>query len=87
MFKRILRMLLSEGLLSKNQVADAIGIQVETLDDMLQIMMERGLLRAGECVEPVETHCTACPVASDCHSASTSNDYYVTDKGKRYAGR
>ena len=87
MFKRILTMLIDEGLLTKNQIASTIGVQVGTLDDMLRIMVERGLLRVGECVEPAETHCTACPVAADCQSLSTSNDYYITEKGKRYASR
>ncbi len=86
MLKEILQCMLSDGLTSKKQIAEKIGVQPETLDDMLRLLVKRGMLKVSEC-EPVEQpKCASCPISeSGCTSDIWGQAYYVTDRGRRYA--
>ncbi|MFW9787798.1 MAG: FeoC-like transcriptional regulator [Candidatus Thorarchaeota archaeon] len=86
MIKKVLQLLISEGMLDKNQIARRVGMQVETLDDIIRLLIERGYLRVEMNGCDTETSC------SGCHSAkgsdmitNTGQVYYVTAKGRAYA--
>ncbi|MHA2003110.1 MAG: FeoC-like transcriptional regulator [Candidatus Thorarchaeota archaeon] len=86
MLKKILQVMLAANIIHKPELARRIGVQQETLDDMLRLLVERGLLRVGECAEISESHCGSCPSLSGCHhEEEESKSYYVTEKGRKYA--
>lgn len=78
--------MLRENVISKPELARAVGVQLETLEDMLEMLLDRGLLRVGDCVEATDHHCAGCPSAAGCQPDGPSGkSYYVTEKGKKYA--
>jgi hypothetical protein len=86
LLKKILQIMLQENVISKGELAKSVGVQPETLEDMLKMLLDRGLLRLGDCVEGTGNHCAGCPSAAGCQPDRTSGkSYYVTEKGKKYA--
>ena len=86
MLKEIIQHILSEGMKSKQDIARAINVQIETFEDMLNLLVKKGMLRPSVC-EPIEgPACSSCPSAEDgCSSDFLGQAYYVTERGKRYA--
>ncbi len=86
LLKRILQIMLHANVITKPELAKRVGVQPETLEDMLKMLLDRGLLRLGDCEEVTSDHCTGCPSAAGCQPGDTeSKSYYVTEKGKKYA--
>ncbi|MHA2207136.1 MAG: FeoC-like transcriptional regulator [Candidatus Thorarchaeota archaeon] len=86
MLKKILQLLLAQNLLYKGEIAENVGVQNTTLDDMLRILLQRGFLRVGDCETQHQSSCSSCPSASGCESQiDAGRAYFVTEKGKRYA--
>jgi predicted transcriptional regulator len=86
MIKKVLQLIISEGMLDKNQIAQRVGLQVETLDDIIRLLVERGLLRMEVNGCDVEASCSGCHSSSGCDMiTSTGQIFYVTDRGKAYA--
>ena len=86
MLKRILQVMLETNMIHKPDLARRVGVQPETLEDMLLMLLDRGLLRLGDCEELPGDHCTGCPSSAGCHPSHSENkSYYVTEKGKKYA--
>lgn len=87
MIKKVLQLIVSEGILEKNQIARRAGMQVETLDDIIRLLVERGFLRMEVNGCDVESSCSGCHSSASCDTiTSTGQVFYVTDKGKAYAG-
>lgn len=87
MLKKILQLLVTDGILYKREMAKRVGVQTETLDDMLRILLDRGYLRLSECETSEKVVCSSCPSAGSCNTAVSGQAYYVTAKGKSYAKR
>jgi hypothetical protein len=86
MIKKVLQLIVSEGILDKNQIARRVGMQVETLDDIIRLLLERGYLRMESDGCDVESSCSGCHSAAGCDMVtSTGQAFYVTEKGKAYA--
>ncbi len=86
MIKKILRFIIAEEMLTEKQIAKRMGIQEATLQDILQLLVRRGLLRPGQCTAPRDAGCSSCPMASGCNLIGDLGEtYYVTEKGKMYA--
>ena len=86
MLKKIIQVMLTANMIHKPELARRVGVQPETLEDMLRLLLERGMLRVGECAEISDSHCSGCSSASNCNSIEhESISYYVTEKGKKYA--
>lgn len=86
MIKEVLQLIVSEGILDKNQIARRVGMQVETLDDIIRLLVERGFLRMEVNGCDVEDACSGCHSSASCDLiTSTGQAYYVTDRGKAYA--
>jgi hypothetical protein len=87
MIKEVLQLIVAEGIMDKSQIARRIGIQVETLDDVIRLLVERGYLRMEENGCDVESSCTGCHNSASCDTiTNTGQAFYVTDRGKAYAG-
>ena len=88
MLKEIIQQIMSGSMTSKNQIAESLGIQIETLEDMLQLLINKGMLRVSECEQIDQVKCASCPIAeSSCNGDVLGQAYYVTERGKRYALR
>ncbi len=86
MIRKVLQLIVSEGILDKNQIARRVGVQVETLDDIIRLLVDRGLLRVEENNCEVEPSCTGCHSTANCDkSISSSKAFYVTERGRKYA--
>ncbi len=86
MLKRILQVMLDRRIIHKQELAKIVGVQVETLEDILRLLVEKKYLRREDCVEIEDTHCTRCPSASSClDDQIATHEYHLTPKGIRYA--
>jgi predicted transcriptional regulator len=84
--KKVLQLIVSEGILDKNQIARQVGMQVETLDDIIRLLVERGYLRMENDGCDVESACSGCHSSAGCDTiTSTGQAFYITEKGKAYA--
>jgi hypothetical protein len=87
MIKEVLQLIVSEGILDKNQIARRVGMQVETLDDIIRLLVERGYLRMEVNGCDVESSCSGCHSSAGCDTiTSTGQAFYVTDRGIAYVG-
>ena len=87
MIKKVLELIVSEGILDKKEIARRAGIQAETLDDVIRLLVERGYLRVEENECDIESSCSGCHNAAGCDIiTNTGHVFYVTEKGKAYAG-
>ena len=84
MLKKILQLMVNEGILHKAEMAKRVGVQTETLDDMLKILLDSGYLRLFECEVSEKVVCSSCPSAGSCNTEVSGQAYYVTARGKRY---
>ncbi len=88
MIKRVLQLIVKEGILDKKEIARRIGMQVETLNDIIRLLIERDFLRTevDGCVESSE--CSGCHSSAGCDTINpTGQAFFVTEKGKVYASR
>lgn len=86
MIKRVLQLIVREGILDKNQIARQVGMQVETLDDIIRLLVERGYLRMEVNGCDIESSCSGCHSSAGCETITdTGQVFYVTDRGKAYA--
>jgi len=83
--KKILQLIVNDGILYKREMAERVGVQTETLDDMLKILLERGYLRLSECGTSEKVVCSNCPSAGSCNTEVSGQAYYMTARGKMYA--
>jgi hypothetical protein len=86
MLKRILQVMLDQRIIHKQDLAKVVGVQIETLEDMLRLLVEKEYLKRDDCVEIEDTHCSGCPSASSCLDEQiATHDYHLTAKGIKYA--
>ena len=86
MIKRVLQLIIKEGILDKNQISREIGMQVETLDDIIRLLVERGYLRMETNGCDIQPSCSGCHSSAGCDTITgTGQAFYVTDRGKAYA--
>ncbi|UCH05362.1 MAG: hypothetical protein JSW05_04135 [Candidatus Thorarchaeota archaeon] len=86
MLKKILQVMQERRIIHKQDLAKILGVQIETLEDMLRLLVEKEYLKRDDCVEFEDTHCSSCPSASGCLDEQiATHDYHLTAKGVRYA--
>ncbi len=86
MIKRVLQLIVKEGILDKKEIARRIGMQVETLNDIMRLLIERDFLRTevDDCVE--SPACSGCHSSAGCDTINSAGQaFFVTEKGKAYA--
>ncbi len=81
----LLKMIMHEGVHTKQQIAEKLGVEIEALDHMIELLLRKGLLRSSECDVVDTSHCSRCPVEPSCGKPAYGEAYYLTEKGKRYA--
>jgi hypothetical protein len=86
MIKKVLQLIVTEGILDKKQIARQVGIQIETLDDIIRLLVERGYLRMETNGCDVESSCSGCHSSGGCDTiTNTGQAFYITDRGRTYA--
>ena len=85
MSERVLELIVERGLVDKQEIAREAGVQSETLEDIIDLLCNRGYMRIDEqsCTE--SPSCSGCSVADSCGSTDKlGRAIFVTDKGRRY---
>ncbi|MFX1604150.1 MAG: hypothetical protein ACFFCK_11765 [Promethearchaeota archaeon] len=86
MLKKILQVILHQRIIHKQDLAKTVGVQIETLEDMLRLLVEKEYLKRDDCVEIEDPHCSGCPSVSSCLDEQiATHEYHLTAKGIRYA--
>ncbi len=88
MIKEVLQIILTGGMHNTRDIAKKVGIQNETLDDILKLLVAKGYLRTNECESIPSPSCSSCPIdETSCSQDNFGQTYYLTDSGKKYALR
>lgn len=85
MIEQVLELIVEGRVTDKREIAREVGIQIETLNGMIDLLCERGYLRIGKqsCMD--DTHCSGCSMADTCGSTDRyGRVLFVTEKAKRY---
>ena len=86
MIREILHLILTGGLSNTLEIAEKMGIQEETLNDILQLLQARGYLRLSECTEDQMIPCSNCPTSGSCiRTAQKGQTFIITERGKKFA--
>ena len=85
MIDEILELIVEGQITDKREIAKEVGIQIETLNDMIDLLCRRGYLRVGERSCTGSTHCSGCPIADTCGATDKyGRVLFVTEKAKQY---
>ncbi len=85
MIGQVLELIVEGRIVDKREIARQAGVQVETLDDVIDMLCQSGYLRLSEesCVE--SSSCSGCSTADSCGSTDKlGKALFVTEKGKQY---
>jgi hypothetical protein len=85
MIEQILELIVDGRIVDKKEIAREVGIQEETLNDMIDLLCQRGYLRVGEQHCGEDMHCSGCSLADTCGSTDKfGRVLYVTEKARQY---
>ncbi len=85
MSERVLELIVEGGLVDKREIAQQAGVQTETLDDIIDLLCNRGYMRMDEQSCSESPSCSGCSVADSCGSTDKlGKAIFVTDKGRQY---
>ncbi|MFW9961878.1 MAG: FeoC-like transcriptional regulator [Candidatus Thorarchaeota archaeon] len=85
MIERVLELIIENRIVDKNELARKVGVQVETLDDIIGLLCQRGYLREeeGSCNE--SPSCSGCNMEESCGSSDRlGRALFVTEKGRQF---
>ncbi|MCK5264720.1 MAG: hypothetical protein KAR03_03860 [Candidatus Thorarchaeota archaeon] len=85
MIGKVLELIVNGRIVDKREIARHVGVQVETLDDVIDLLCQRGYLRTDEqsCTE--NPSCSGCSIEDSCGSTDKlGRAIFVTDKGRQY---
>ena len=85
MIGQVLELIVEGRVVDKREIARQAGVQIETLDDIINLLHQRGYLRLEEasCVE--SPSCSGCSMADSCGTTDKLGKVlFVTEKGKQY---
>lgn len=85
MIKEILARILEGGMVDKKLVAREFGIQPETLDDIIRLLIDRGYLALEEDGCETSSSCASCESRRACQVVTDHRAFYVTERGEKYA--
>ncbi|TFG97646.1 hypothetical protein E4H12_08060, partial [Candidatus Thorarchaeota archaeon] len=69
----------------KRDIARQAGVQIETLDDIIDLLVQRGYLRLSEESCSESSSCKGCSTENTCGSTDKlGKALYVTEKGRQY---
>jgi hypothetical protein len=85
LIKQVLKSVRDGGLLSKGEIAEKMGIQESTLENIFSLLSSKGYLKNIDSTTEMPKACKSCSVNKDCiQKISAGNVYVITDKGRKY---
>jgi hypothetical protein len=85
MFEQVLEIIVENGIVDKREIARRVGVQIETLDDVIDLLCKRGYLRENEGSCSESPSCSGCNQAESCGSSDRlGRALFVTEKGKQF---
>ncbi len=85
MSERVLELIVERGLVDKREIAQQAGVQTETLEDIIDLLCNRGYMRIDEQSCSESPSCSGCSLADSCGSTDKlGRAIFVTDKGRQY---
>jgi len=85
MIERVLELIVEGGLVDKREIAQQAGVQTETLEDIINLLCNRGYMRIDEQSCSESPSCSGCSVADSCGTTDKlGKAIFVTDKGRQY---
>ena len=85
MSEHVLELIVEGGLVDKREIAQQAGVQIETLDDMINLLCNRGYMRIDEQSCSESPSCSGCNLADSCGTTDKlGKAIFVTDKGRQY---
>ena len=85
MIRRVLQEIMKGGMVDKMSIARGVGIQPETLDDIIRLLIDRGYLAMDEDGCEASETCSSCESRRSCQIVTSSRAYHVTERGLAYA--
>jgi hypothetical protein len=85
MIEQVLELIVESGIIDKRELARRVGVQVETLDDVIDLLCKRGYLRENEGSCDENPSCSGCSQAESCGAADKlGRALFVTEKAKQF---
>ncbi|MGY5873375.1 MAG: hypothetical protein RTV72_14080 [Candidatus Thorarchaeota archaeon] len=85
MIGKILELIVDGRIVDKRDIARQAGVQIETLDDVIDLLCQRGYLRMDEQSCEEGPSCSGCSAADSCGSTDKlGRAVFVTEKGRQY---
>jgi hypothetical protein len=82
---KVLELIVDGRIVDKRDIARQAGVQVETLDDVIDLLCQQGYLRLSEASCAEGPSCSGCSVEDSCGSTDKlGKALFVTEKGKQY---
>ena len=86
--REVLKLVRDGGLLSKRDIADKMGIQESTLENIFSLLSSKGYLKKIDGTTEMPRVCMSCSISRECvRKASAGNVYIITAKGKLYLNK
>lgn len=85
MSEKVLELIVERGIVDKREIARQAGVQIETLDDIIDLLCQRGYLRLSDTSCTESPSCKGCNLADSCGSSDKlGRALFVTQKGRQY---
>jgi len=85
MIGKVLELIVDGRVVDKREIAQQAGVQVETLDDIIDLLCQRGYLRMSDTSCSESPSCSGCSTSDSCGSTDKlGKALFVTEKGRRY---
>ena len=85
MIRQVLELIVDSRNIEKQEIARRAGVQVETLDDVIDLLCQHGYLRLSETSCSESPSCSGCSTADSCGSTDKLGKVlFVTKKGRQY---
>lgn len=85
MIRRILQLMMKGGMVDKVSISREAGVQPETLDDIIRLLIDRGYLEVEEDGCEASETCSSCESRRSCQIVTSSRTYHLTERGQQYA--
>jgi len=83
--KDILKVIRDEGLVSKRDIANKMGIQESALESVLSLLSSKGYLKTIDSTKEMPSGCIECQISKGCMQKTLAGSVYIiTEKGKNY---
>jgi predicted transcriptional regulator len=83
--EEVLELIVDGKIVDKREIALEAGIQIETLDHVIDLLCQNGYLRLSEMTCQESPSCAGCSHADSCKSSDKlGRALFVTEKGKQF---